>query len=99
MQPIMAQLSPACRAHTIVTDVGSTKRDVVAYARQHLPDHLAHFVPAHPIAGAEKSGAAAACADLFRGRNVVLTPLPENDAQAVSRVADMWQTCGAIVST
>src|SRR2546427_8351799 len=43
------------------------------------------FVPGHPIAGAEKSGVAAATPELFRNRRVVLTPLPENPAAAVDR--------------
>ena len=69
MQPTLAQLSPCLSPHTIVTDVGSTKRDVIAYARQHLPNHLNRFIPGHPIAGAEKSGATAAFADLSRELN------------------------------
>jgi prephenate dehydrogenase len=99
MQPTMAQLAPLLSPHTIVTDVGSTKRDVISCARQHLTGHLGRFIPGHPIAGAEKSGASAAFASLFQGRNVVVTPLPENDADAVSRISGMWQTCGAIVNT
>jgi prephenate dehydrogenase len=77
----------------IVTDAGSTKRDVVALGR-----HLSRFVPGHPIAGAEKSGAAAASADLFRDRRVVLTPTSETDAAAVSKVEALWKACGARVS-
>ena len=76
----------------IVTDAGSTKRDVVALGR-----HLPRFVPGHPIAGAEKSGAAAASADLFRDRRVVLTPLKESED--VSKVRELWEACGARVST
>jgi prephenate dehydrogenase len=98
MQPTMRELALHLAPATIVTDVGSTKRDVIACARQHLPNHLGRFIPGHPIAGAEKSGAAAAFADLFQGRNVVVTPLPENDAEAVSRISSMWQACGAIVN-
>ena len=77
----------------IITDAGSTKRDVVA-----LGKHLSRFVPGHPIAGAEKSGAAAASADLFRDRRVVLTPTAETDGAAVSKVEALWQACGARVS-
>ena len=77
----------------IVTDAGSTKRDVVA-----LGKHLSRFVPGHPIAGAEKSGAAAASPDLFRDRRVVLTPTKESDADAVSKVEALWGACGARVS-
>ncbi len=99
MQPTMQELAPHLSPATIVTDVGSTKRDVVACARQHLPGHLGRFIPGHPIAGAEKSGAAAAFSDLFQNRNVVVTPLPENDEAAVAKISSMWRACGAIVNT
>ena len=82
----------------LITDAGSTKRDVVAAARTALGSGITRFVPGHPIAGAEKSGAAAASADLFRGRRVVLTPLPENAKDAVSTVEAAWSACGARVS-
>jgi prephenate dehydrogenase len=82
----------------VFTDGGSTKRDVIAAARKHLGKRIAQFVPAHPIAGAEKSGAAAASAELFRDRRVVLTPLKENSAQSISEVEKAWAACGARVS-
>src|SRR5918999_598436 len=52
----------------VITDGGSTKRDVVSAARAALGRKIAQFVPAHPIAGAERSGADAASAALFRDR-------------------------------
>jgi prephenate dehydrogenase len=82
----------------VITDGGSTKRDVVATARKALGANLARFVPGHPIAGAERSGAAAADAELFRGRRVVLTPLKETSAEAASVVEEAWKQCGARVS-
>jgi len=82
----------------VVTDGGSTKRDVVAAAREALGKKVAQFVPAHPIAGAEKSGAAAASAELFRGRRVVLTPIPENRDFSLKKVEEAWTACGARVS-
>jgi prephenate dehydrogenase len=97
MAAVMASISPHLSAQTVVTDAGSTKCDVVALAHQYLPGHLARFVPAHPIAGAEKSGAAAASAELYRGRNVVVTPMPEIDLTAVRTVHAMWEACGATV--
>jgi len=84
-------------AHTIVTDAGSTKQDVVAAARAHLGAALPRFVPGHPIAGTEHTGAKAGFAALFQGRNVVLTPLPETVPTAVERVAELWRACGAQV--
>jgi prephenate dehydrogenase len=82
----------------LITDAGSTKRDVVAAARAALGKRIAQFVPAHPIAGAEQSGAAAASAELFRDRRVVLTPLAENPPGAVQKVEELWQACGARVA-
>jgi len=98
MADIFMRIAPHLGVNTLVTDGGSTKGDVVAAARANLGDRLAQFIPAHPIAGAEKSGAAAALADLYQGKKVVLTPLPENSKEAVARVRKAWESCGAVVS-
>ena len=98
MAEIFARIAPHLGTHTLITDGGSTKANVVAVARQHLGAKIAQFIPAHPIAGAEQSGPAAALADLYQGKKVVLTPLPENSAAAVARVRAAWQACGALVS-
>ncbi len=90
--------SMSLHSKAIVTDAGSTKRDVVAAARNALKEKIAQFVPGHPIAGAEKSGVAAATPELFRNRRVVLTPLPENPAAAVSKVEQAWESCGARIT-
>ena len=95
---LFARIAPHLGRHTIVTDGGSTKGDVVAAARANLGDKISQFIPAHPIAGAEKSGAAAAQADLYLGKKVVLTPLPENSADSLARVRQAWELCGANVS-
>lgn len=96
---ILAQIEPHLGPGTVVTDAGSTKGDVVAAARAHFGGALARFVPAHPIAGAEASGAGAASAGLYRGRRVVLTPLPQTDPHAVTLVRQAWELCGARVSS
>jgi prephenate dehydrogenase len=98
MAPVMYALEPYLGSDTVITDGGSTKGDVVAAARAALGERIGQFVPGHPIAGAEKSGVAAASADLYRGKRVVLTPLPENTAASVARVRDAWQACAARVS-
>ncbi len=90
--------SMSLHSKAIVTDAGSTKRDVVAAARNAMKEKIAQFVPGHPIAGAEKSGVAAATPELFRNRRVVLTPLPENPAAAVSKVEQAWESCGARIT-
>lgn len=100
---ILTSIKPHLNSHTIITDAGSTKRDVLACAKEILGDQFSQFVGGHPIAGAEKSSVSAATADLFVGKNVVLTPAPKDkqnmgtNSHAVSDVANLWQTCGANV--
>ncbi len=95
--PILASLLPYLEERTIVTDAGSTKADVVACARAVLGSKVAQFVPGHPIAGRETNGPDAAIVDLYHGKKTVLTPLPENTAADVARVALAWTACGAII--
>jgi prephenate dehydrogenase len=95
MPEIMARIAPYLSERTLLTDGGSTKADVVAAARATLGGAVGRFVPAHPIAGAENSGAAAARADLYREKKVVLTPLAENAVLDVARVRSAWEWCGA----
>jgi prephenate dehydrogenase len=98
MADIFTRIAPHLGEHTLVSDGGSTKSDVVAAARAHLGNKIGQFIPAHPIAGAEKSGAAAALVDLYQGKKVVLTPLPENSKESVVRIRKAWELCGAVVS-
>lgn len=99
MPDVMRAIAPALPPHCVVTDAGSTKSDVLACARQHLAGHLSHFVPGHPIAGAEHSGAAAAQADLYQGKTIVLCQQSETQPAAVERVAAAWRACGGVVQT
>jgi prephenate dehydrogenase len=92
---VLAQIEPHLEPDCVVTDGGSTKCDVVDAARRCLGGKLAQFVPAHPIAGAERSGVEAAVPSLFQDRLVVLTPVPETAPQARERVAAAWRQCGA----
>jgi prephenate dehydrogenase len=97
MPALMQAMAPHLGPQVAITDGGSTKSDVAAAVYRHLPQHSERFVPAHPIAGAENSGAAAAKADLYVERKVVLTPLKENAPEAVERVRAAWAACGASV--
>jgi prephenate dehydrogenase len=99
MDAVMSRMLPHLSSHTVITDAGSTKCDVVMAARHCLGARIAQFVPGHPIAGAEQSGPHAARADLYEKRRVVLTPLAENGKAAVDLVRDAWLACGALVST
>src|SRR5215470_1357512 len=97
MRSVMRAIAPFLGERTVVTDAGSTKQDVVELAKRELKKSLARFVPGHPIAGTEKSGAGAAFPELYRRRKVVLTPLKGTDRDALARVRAAWQACGASV--
>ena len=90
-------IDPVLSPDALVMDVGSTKGDVVAAARAALHQHLACFVPAHPIAGKEVAGIEHADAALYRDRQVILTPLPENPAERVLQAHQLWQALGSRV--
>jgi prephenate dehydrogenase len=82
----------------VVTDMGSTKGDVVETARAELRDRFSRFVPGHPIAGRETSGVESATAELFRGARVVLTPDAATAPDAVDVVKGAWEAAGGRVS-
>jgi len=81
----------------LIMDVGSTKRDVVDAARRVLKEHIASFVPAHPIAGKEAAGIGHADATLYNGRQVILTPLPQTSPELLQRATDAWAAIGSQV--
>ena len=81
-----------------VTDVGSTKRSVIAQMQPHIPAGV-HFIPGHPLAGTEKSGPDAGFADLFENRWCIFTPLPETDPAALERLSEFWRRCGSNIDT
>ena len=94
---LLAQLLPMAEvaAHQpIVTDLASIKGWVVGQAAH----SYAGFVPGHPIAGSEHSGVNASRADLFAGREVILTPTQATDSTATAQVRSMWQLTGARVT-
>lgn len=79
----------------VVSDVGSCKAEVVRALSEALPG--ATIVPAHPVAGTERSGPEAGFATLFNKRWCILTPPEEADPLAVERVAEFWRRLGADV--
>lgn len=74
----------------LVMDVGSTKRDVIDAARRALREHIGSFVPAHPIAGKEVSGVEHADADLYTGKQVILTPIEGTPTIQLQKAVDVW---------
>ena len=96
-ESVLEQIKPFLTPSTILTDVGSTKGNVVEAAERVFGRLPVGFVPGHPIAGSEKSGVAAADSQLFNGYKVILTPLPGSADEATARVEEMWRFTGAEV--
>lgn len=83
--------------NTLMMDVGSTKRDVVDAARRVLRDNLGSFVPCHPITGKEVSGVEHADADLYTGKQVILTPIERTLTVQLQKATDVWNALGCHV--
>jgi prephenate dehydrogenase len=87
---------PHLKAGAIITDGGSVKQAVIDAIEPHLRDDV-HFVPGHPIAGTENSGAEAAFATLYRDRRCILTPTGKTASEALDCMQRMWQLVGSQV--
>ena len=81
----------------LIMDVGSTKRDVVDAARRILKDQVGVFVPAHPIAGKELSGVENSDADLYYGKQLILTPIERTQTVQLQKATDLWTALGCQV--
>ncbi|MBY8974596.1 prephenate/arogenate dehydrogenase family protein [Rhodobacteraceae bacterium NNCM2] len=92
--PVAAKIAPDLAEGAVISDVGSVKQDLIAAVSPNLPGHV-HFVPGHPMAGTEHSGPESGFPTLFRNRWVILTPLPETDAEKADQLARFWQALGA----
>ncbi|MCW8955366.1 MAG: prephenate dehydrogenase/arogenate dehydrogenase family protein, partial [Gammaproteobacteria bacterium] len=97
MAGIFEIIAPALPPHTLVTDAGSAKHSVVVDALRTFGGKINQFIPGHPIAGTEQSGADAAFDSLYAERRVILTPLEKNTRSDIDTIKAMWQAAGAMV--
>ncbi len=96
-ESILKSIQRHVDASTIITDVGSTKSSVIKVVESVFGSLPRQFVPAHPIAGKEKSGFEASDVDLFVDRKVIITPTESSSVEAVEAVKNVWQAAGATV--
>ena len=90
---LIGEMVKGLKPGAAVTDVGSTKRSVVAVAERELPGGV-HFVGSHPMAGSEKRGVEFARADLFQNALCILTPTGKTDKAAAEGVEGFWKSLG-----
>jgi prephenate dehydrogenase len=94
--PMAATILPALKPGAVLTDGGSVKGAVIAAIEPLVPEGV-HFVPGHPIAGTENSGAEAAFPTLYQGRRCILTPTASLAPEALEMVRRMWMLAGSEV--
>jgi prephenate dehydrogenase len=94
--PTLQRMSASLKDGAVVTDVGSTKGEVVLQAESILPNTV-HFVGGHPMAGSEQAGVEAAFSDLFMGAMYVFTPTDNTDLEALGKLTSLADAMGANV--
>ncbi|WP_457649220.1 prephenate/arogenate dehydrogenase family protein [Profundibacter sp.] len=96
MGAVAAEIAPHLDKGATVSDVGSVKRAVIDAVGPHIPEGV-HFIPAHPLAGTEKSGPRSGFAELFDNRWCLIVPVEGTDTAATARLRRFWEAMGANV--
>ena len=97
VKDILLVIKEYIKPDAIIIDVGSTKMDIVAAAKEVLAERVAQFIPCHPIAGGAQHGASAAKIDLFVNKQIILCPLLENRPDDILKIVQCWEKIGAVV--
>ena len=96
-ESILRKMKPHITKGMLISDVGSTKVSVIDAVKTVFDGVLDNFIPAHPIAGKEKSGFEVSDADLFINKKVIITPLENNNPESIKMLKKMWEGVGAEV--
>ena len=99
IEGLLEQVGRAAPTGAVVTDVGSTKRNIVRAAERLYGGRPLAFVGSHPLAGSEQSGYKVARVDLFQGATVVVTPTETTELAALKRTTEFWEALGARVTS
>ena len=99
IEALLERVWRAAPVGALVTDVGSTKRNIVRAAEQLAVTRSLAFVGSHPLAGSEQAGYRVARADLFRGATVVVTPTDKTELAALKKTTELWEALGARVTS
>ena len=95
---ILADIYPFLNEKSVITDVGSTKSDVMAAAKECLKEKYQQFIGSHPIAGSEKHGASAANFQLFENKDIIITPHDNSLNSTIDYLRKFWVSLGGRVT-
>ncbi len=96
-ESILKEMKPHITKDMVISDVGSTKVSVIEALKAVFGGTLENFIPAHPIAGKEKSGFEVSDAGLFINKKVIVTPLENNNPESIKILTKMWEGVGSEV--
>jgi prephenate dehydrogenase len=99
IEALLERVWRAAPVGSLVTDVGSTKGNIVRAAEQLAVTRSLAFVGSHPLAGSEQAGYRVARADLFRGATVIVTPTEKTELAALKKTTELWEALGARVTS
>ena len=99
IQGVLRIIYPLLSPKTIVIDVGSTKSNIINYAKNELKEKFPQFVGSHPITGSEEHGPSAAKINLFKNKDIILTPEKQTDSKALEIVIKFWGDLGGVIKT
>ena len=99
IENILKIIAPSLSQRTTVIDVGSTKSNIMHFAKKELKEKFSQFVGCHPIAGSEQHGPSAAKINLFKNRDIILTPENETDPNKLELTSKFWKDLGGIIKT
>lgn len=94
---IIAEIKNDLKRGCLVTDVGSTKSQIVDAAQKNFPSHVL-FAGSHPLAGSEKKGALNASAELLQQACCIVTPTNKTNRTAVDKIKHLWTKLGSRVT-
>ena len=94
----LEKIYPLLTANTLITDVGSTKTNINQAAKVFLKEKYSQFIGSHPIAGSEKHGPQSAMADLFKNKNIIITPHTQSKKEDINKIENFWKKLGGITS-
>ena len=94
---LFATISPHLKRGCIVTDLGSTKVEIVEAAEKKLPNHV-YFIGSHPMTGSEQTGVEFARAELFENAHCILTPTSKTSPVAKEKIKHLWTKMGAKIA-
>ncbi len=96
-EEILKNIKPYIKDDVLITDVGSTKKSVIKAAEKVFGQLPSNFIPAHPIAGKERSGFEACDVELFVNKKVIITPVEKSNYESINQVQNMWEQVGSEV--